>query len=309
MMKKVLTLVLGISLLSSCVSKKKFNEMQASLQDQNSKLTKDITKCGEDLSAQLRALKSCEDEKALLKSQSEGTIKLRDEKIVQLEQLVTEYRNQYNNQIQQVGNLTVLSQQANQNIGETLKQLQEKDKYIALLQAAKTKADSINLALAVNLKGVLKDGIDDQDVEIAVDKTVVMINLSDKMLFQSGSYKLSSKANAVLSKIAQIVASRPDVEVMVEGYTDNVPIKTDCIDDNWDLSVKRSATVVRELQNKHKIDPNKLIAAGRGQYNTLADNSTSEGKSKNRRTRIIIMPKLDQFYDLLNPDNAAAKIK
>lgn len=309
MMKKTLTLVLGISLLASCVSKKKFNEMQMSLQEQNAKLTKDITKCGEDLSAQLRAVKACEDEKALLKSQSEGTIKLREEKIVQLEQLITEYRTQYNNQIQQVGNLTVLSQQANQNIGETLKQLQEKDKYIALLQAAKTKADSINLALAVNLKGVLKDGIEDQDVEIAVDKTVVMINLSDKMLFQSGSYNLTSKANGVLGKIAQIVASRPDVEVMVEGYTDNVPIKTNCLDDNWDLSVKRSATVVRELQNKHKIDPNKLIAAGRGQYNALADNSTAEGRSTNRRTRIIIMPKLDQFYDLLNPDNAAAKIK
>ncbi|HMP28044.1 MAG TPA: OmpA family protein [Saprospiraceae bacterium] len=308
MTKKLLTLVLGAILISSCVSKKKFNEMQTNLQEQNAKLTADITKCGEDLSAQLRATKACEDDKALLKSQLEGTIKLRDEKIVTLEQLVTEYRTQYNNQIQQVGNLTVLSQQANQNIGETLKQLEAKDKYISLLQAAKTKADSINLALAVNLKGVLSDGIADQDVEIAIDKTVVMINLSDKMLFTSGSYNLSSKANNVLEKIAKIVASRPDVEVLVEGYTDNVPIKNSCIDDNWDLSVKRSATVVRALQNKHGIDPNKLIAAGRGQYNTLAENTTAEGRSKNRRTRIIIMPKLDQFYDLLNPDKATVKL-
>ncbi len=301
--------MIGISILSSCVSKRKYNEMQMSLKEQNEKLNKEIAKCGEDLSAQLRAIRECENEKALLKSQSEGSLKLKEEKIGQLEQLVNDYRTQLNTQVQQVGNLTVLSQQANQNIGETLKQLEAKDKYINLLHAAKTKTDSINLALAVNLKGVLSEGINDQDVEIAVDKTVVMINLSDKMLFQSGSYNLSSKANAVLAKIAQIVSSRPDVEVMVEGYTDNVPIKNSCIDDNWDLSVKRSATVVRALQTKHGIDPNKLIAAGRGQYNSLADNSTADGKAKNRRTRIIIMPKLDQFYDLLNPDKAATKLK
>ncbi len=308
MVKKLTILVLASVIITSCVSKKKFNEMQISLKDQNDKLSKDITKCGEDLSSQLRATKQCEDEKSLLKAQLEGSIKLKDDKIVQLETLVTEYKSQVQNQIQQVGSLTVLSQQANQNIGETLRQLESKDKYINLLKAAKSKADSINLALAVNLKGVLSEGIADQDVEIAVDKTVVMINLSDKMLFTSGSYNLSTKANTVLAKIAKIVASRPDVEVLVEGYTDNVAIKTACLDDNWDLSVKRSATVVRTLQTKHGIDPNKLIAAGRGQYNALADNATAEGRSTNRRTRIIIMPKLDQFYDLLNPEKAAVKI-
>ena len=192
---------------------------------------------------------------------------------------------------------------ANDNIKETLSQLQTKDKYIKLLQAAKSKADSINLALAVNLKSVLKDGIEDEDVEVKVDKTVVFINLSDKMLFKSGSYEILPKANEVLGKIAQIVESRPDLEVMVEGYTDNVPIKTNCIVDNWDLSAKRATSVVRALQTTHKINPNRLIAAGRGEYNTLATNDTAEGRAINRRTRIIILPKLNQFYDLLNPNN------
>ena len=122
------------------------------------------------------------------------------------------------------------------------------------------------------------------------------------MLYQSGSYLLTPRANQVLGKIAAIIESRPDLEVMVEGYTDNVPYKNGVLEDNWDLSVKRSTAVVRALQRDFKINPNRLIAAGRGEYNTLATNSTEEGRATNRRTRIIILPKLDQFYDLLNPN-------
>jgi chemotaxis protein MotB len=181
--------------------------------------------------------------------------------------------------------------------------LERKDKYIVLLQNAKTKADSINLALAVNLKSVLREGFDDTDVEVKVDKTVVFINLSDKMLYQSGSANLTPRAQEVLGKIAQIIESRPDLEVMVEGYTDNIPINNTCVEDNWDLSVKRATSVVRVLQKQYKINPNRLIAAGRGEYNTLAPNDTEAGRATNRRTRIIILPKLDQFYDLLNPTN------
>jgi chemotaxis protein MotB len=187
--------------------------------------------------------------------------------------------------------------------------LQQKDNYIHLLHAAKSKADSINLALAVNLKSVLQEGINDQDVEIKVDKTVVYINLSDKMLYESGSFKLTKRAHEVLAKIALIVESRPEFEVMVEGYTDNVPIKTSCMEDNWDLSVKRATSVVRVLQEDYNIDPNRLVAAGRGEYNALASNETADGKAKNRRTRIIILPKLNQFYDLLDPKMAAAAKK
>ena len=211
-------------------------------------------------------------------------------------------RNREINNLLKFGDLTVLSKSANENIKETLSQLEKKDSYIHLLQNAKSKADSINLALAVNLKSVLKDGIADEDVEVKVDKTVVFINLSDKMLYQSGSSDLTSRAHEVLSKIAQIIEARPELDVMVEGYTDNVPIKNDCMSDNWDLSVKRATSVVRVLQTNYNVNPNRLIAAGRGEYNTLATNDTAEGRAINRRTRIIILPKLNQFYDLLNPN-------
>lgn len=280
----------------SCVSKKKFTSLQTELANTNAELGK----CGVSLNDYMNRLSTCEQE---LRT-SQGTNQTRQDQLNDLKDQLADCKSQRDKQLSQVGDLTVLSQSANANINETLRQLEKKDRYIQLLQAAKTKADSINLALSVNLKSVLRDGIDDKDVEVKVDKTVVFINLSDKMLFQSGSSKITPKADAVLAKIAQIIAARSDVEVLVEGYTDNVPIKTECMDDNWDLSVKRATSVVRALQKGHSVDPNRLIAAGRGEYNTLASNSTAEGRSTNRRTRIIIMPKLDQFYDLLNPNLA-----
>jgi chemotaxis protein MotB len=130
-----------------------------------------------------------------------------------------------------------------------------------------------------------------------------MINISDKVLFKSGSTDLTAKADEVLANIAKLIESRPELEVMIEGYTDNVPMKTTCIKDNWDLSVLRATTVVRTLQTKNNINPNRLIAAGRGEFNALTSNDTPENKAANRRTRIILMPKIDQFYDLLNPNN------
>jgi len=284
-------------LMASCVSNKKFNAMQLSLQEQLQVANKDLGKCGEDLNSYMARLSTCEQERTKLQT----SLDVKDSQISSLNDQLTDTKKVRDQQLTQVGDLTVLSQSANENIKETLSQLEKKDKYILLLQAAKTKADSINLALAVNLKGVLQDGITDKDVDIKVDKTVVFINLSDKMLYESGSSNLTSRANEVLGKIAKIIESRPELEVMVEGYTDNMPIKTSCIDDNWDLSVKRATSVVRVLQKNYGINPNRLIAAGRGEYNTLADNGTSEGRSINRRTRIIILPKLNQFYDLLNP--------
>ena len=278
-MQKFHLLFIAISILSSCVGKKKFTSLQQLHDAKQSEVSK------------------CYDEKGTLVQE----VKVKDEKIASLEAQLKDCKSFRDKQMTQVGDLTVLTQSANENINKTLSQLEEKDKYIKLLQAARTKADSINLALAVNLKGALKDGLDDTDVEIKVDKTVVMINLSDKMLYKSGSATLTPKAEEVLGKIAKIIETKPDLEVMVEGYTDNAPIKTNCLQDNWDLSVKRATSVVRVLQEKHNVDPNKLIAAGRGQYNALSSNETPEGKATNRRTRIIIMPKLGQFYDLLNP--------
>ena len=233
----------------------------------------------------------------------ESTMKLRKEQMEDLRLQLTEAKAIRDQQFTQVGDLTVLSKAANDNIKETLAQLEKKDNYIQYLNAARSKADSINLALAINLKSVLKDGIADEDIEIKVDKTVVFINLSDKMLYQSGSSNLTPRAHEVLAKIALIIEQRADIDVMVEGYTDNVPIKTSCIEDNWDLSVNRATSVVRVLQNQYNVNPNKLIAAGRGEYNALSTNETPEGRSINRRTRIIILPKLNQFYDLLNPNN------
>ena len=292
-LKFIFILSLGL-FVSSCVSKKQFMQVQSDLDKAN----EELGKCGVSLNDYMNRYNACEER---IKAK-DNAMKLREEQMQDLRDQLADAKALRDKQLTQVGDLTVLSQSANENIKETLQQLERKDKYINLLQAAKTKADSINLALAVNLKSALKDGIEDDDVNIKVDKTVVMINLSDKMLYTSGSSEITPRANEVLGKIATIIKERQGFEVMVEGYTDNVPIKNSCITDNWDLSVKRATSVVRALQNNHGINPNRLIAAGRGEYNALASNDTAEGRSTNRRTRIIILPKLDQFYDLLNPN-------
>lgn len=282
--KFLLASLIGLTI-SSCVSNKKYTESQNSLQ----KARQDAEKCNRALANEI--------------ARFENTMTLREEQMNDLRTQLSEAKAIREQQFNQVGDLTVLSKAANDNIRETLSQLEKKDKYIQYLNAARSKTDSINLALAINLKSVLKDGISDEDIDIKVDKTVVFINLSDKMLYQSGSFNLTKRAHEVLAKIAAIIEEREDIDVMVEGYTDNVPIKTACIDDNWDLSVKRATSVVRVLQNQYSVNPNKLIAAGRGEYNTLSTNETEQGRSINRRTRIIILPKINQFYDLLNPTN------
>ncbi len=287
-----LGLVLLVSL-SSCVPQKQFDELQARF-DRNAE---EIAKRDRELNAYAKRLADCERRETALQGQVE---KAQAEVVIREEQIV-DLKEQRDRTVEQVGDLTVLSQGANANIKNTLEQLEGKDKYIRLLQNAKSKADSLNLALAVNLKNVLKDGIEDADVNIEVDKTVVYINLSDKMLYKSGSYEITERANEVLAKIAAIAKSRPNLELMVEGYTDNVSISTNCIKDNWDLSVLRATSVVKALQNNYDIDPNRLVAAGRGEYNTLTTNDTAEGRSTNRRTRIILLPKLNEFYDLLDP--------
>ena len=293
-MQKLVILLLSLTVgLSSCVSKKQYQSLQTDLASRDEVLAQR----DQEINRYATQLAECERKELQLNNQvknAENQAALRQEQIDDL-------RKQRDAQLQQVGDLTVLSQGANQNISNTLSQLEGKDRYIRLLQAAKSKADSINLALAVNLKSVLREGIEDQDVDIKVDKTVVYINLSDKMLYKSGSSQITDRAGEVLEKIAQIAKSRPNLDLMVEGYTDNVPINSACIKDNWDLSVLRSTAVVKALQNKYDIDPNRLIASGRGEYNQLVDNDTPENRATNRRTRIILLPRLNQFYDLLDP--------
>lgn len=270
-MKKLFFTALILSIfLSSCVSSKKY----ADLETQHNKTKQDLV----DAKADLQACLVDKDHLAELNKS------LKEDK---------------DRSIQQVENLTVLTQSSSENIKDIISQLSEKDKYINGIRAAMTKKDSINLALAFQLKRDLADGIQDEDIQIDVEKTVVYISIADKLLFKSGSAVVSEKAKAVLGKVATVVSSKPDMEVQVEGYTDNVPINTNCMKDNWDLSVARATSVVRVLQNDFSIDPGRLIAAGRSEYVPLASNDTADGRSTNRRTRIVILPKLDQFFDIL----------
>jgi chemotaxis protein MotB len=161
------------------------------------------------------------------------------------------------------------------------------------------KKDSMNMALVMNLKGAIGN-LDDQDINIKIDKGVVYIDISDKLLFTTGSYDINEKAKGVLGKVATVLKNQPDLEFMVEGHTDNIAFNgSGPISDNWDLSVKRATTVVRLLQKQYGLDPAKMVAAGRGEYSPVADNTTKEGKAANRRTRIVVLPQLDQFFKLL----------
>jgi len=270
-MKKLLfaSIVLTV-ILSSCVSSKKYADLEA----QNGKAKQDLV----DAKAELQ---SCLVDKEHL---TELNKSLREDKA---------------RSIKQVENLTVLTQSSSDNIKEVISQLSEKDKYINGIRAAMTQKDSINLALAFQLKKDLAAGIQDEDIQIDIEKTVVYISIADKMLFKSGSATVSDRAKAVLGKVATVINSKPDMEVQVEGYTDNVSINTNCLKDNWDLSVARATSVVRVLQNDYSVNPGRLIAAGRSEYVPLASNDTAEGRSTNRRTRIVILPKLDQFFDIL----------
>lgn len=298
--KWILVFVLMASGFVSCVSKKKYADIQSKY-----KLTDaSLLKCSDDLMSAKQENNKLQSDLAASRAEVSNTSKFREEQLNDLRNQIADLQKNRDQYVMQVEGLTVLSKTANDNIDKTLTQLSQKDQYIRLLQSAKNKVDSINLALAVNLKSSIGIDLEDKDVDIKVDKTVVMINLSDAMMYTSGSYKLTPRATDVLGKIAKIIKSRPELEVMVEGYTDNKPINNAVAEDNWELSVKRSSAVIRVLQQKYGVDPNRLIVAGRGEFNKLVPNSNPQNMALNRRTRIILMPKLNQFYDLLNPDLA-----
>ncbi len=274
-MKKLALLILVVSLtLSSCVSKKQYSELETNFKNKSQELV--------DTKADLM--------KCRIESES---------KVSALEQRVSDLRDDKEKTLEYVDNLTVLSKSASDNIKETLAQMSKKDEYIQHIQKAMTRKDSINLALGFQLKSVLKDGFNDEDIQVEVDKTVVYISIADKLLFKSGSATVSSDAKRVLGKVADVISAQPNLEVMVEGYTDNKPISTAGIKDNWDLSVKRATSIIRVLQKDFSIAPKRLIAAGRSEYKPLESNDTVEGRARNRRTRIVLMPQLEQFFDLL----------
>ncbi len=271
-MKKVLitTLVLSLSL-SSCVSKKKFLELET-----KNKETQDL------LNTATMKLNTCLTEKEALNKQ-------------------VDYLKQNNTDlINSSKEMTVLTQKGAENLEKSLESLKEKDLKISRLQDALSKKDSVTLALVTSLKREV--GIDDPDININVEKGVVMISIADNLLFKSGSYMVSSNAKNVLGKVAKVINSKPDFECMVEGHTDNVPIKNSVLLDNWDLSVKRATSIVRVLQNDFQVNPKQLIPAGRSFYIPLVENDSPANRAKNRRTKIIIMPKIDQFYDMIEKE-------
>lgn len=197
--------------------------------------------------------------------------------------------------------LAVLTTKGAENLERSLESLKEKDLKISRLQDAITKKDSMTLALVSSLKKNV--GLDDQDININVEKGVVFINISDKMLFKSGSYVVTDKAKVVLEKVAKVINDKPDFECMVEGHTDNVPFTGNAILlDNWDLSVKRATAITRVLTKELGVNPKQLIAAGRSEYIPLVENKTAENRATNRRTRIVILPKIDQFYDMIEKE-------
>ena len=283
-MKKsgLILLAVGV-LLSSCVSQKKY----AALESQNEKTKNLLNTATVELNSCLDAKTSAEAAMSVLKEQN-AFLKANNQDLI-------------NN----MGNMTTLSQKGAENLERSLESIKEKDLTIRKMQDAVTRRDSVTLALVTSLKGALID-INDSDIEVNVEKGVVFISISDKLLFNSGSYVVSGRAKEVLGKVAKVVLDKPEIEFMVEGHTDNVPIKNDVLLDNWDLSVKRATSVVRVLQNDFGVPPERMTAAGRSYYVPVADNDTKANRSKNRRTRIVVLPKLDQFYELIEQGMSAA---
>ena len=265
------------ALMSSCVSSKKYSELEA-LQ----KSTNDL------LNAATVKLNTCDEEKAAALAN-----------VASLEEQINFLKSNNQDLISNLGNLTTLSQKGAENLEKSLESLKEKDSRIKSLRDAVTRKDSVTLALVTSLKGVLGN-IADEDIEINVEKGVVYVSISDKLLFRSGSFSVNKAAKEVLGKVAKVINDKPELEFMVEGHTDNVPIKVEGTQDNWDLSVRRATAIVRILQKDFGVAPERMTAAGRGEFIPVADNDTSAGRAKNRRTRIVVLPKLDQFYDLIN---------
>lgn len=278
-MKKIVIALSFFMLLTSCVSKKQYAALEA-----KNKETQDL------LNTCTVKLNSCLEEKAGLKASVDG---LKDQNQLLISQT--------KDLISQSKEMTVLTTKGAQNIEKALESIKEKDLKISRMQDALTKKDSVTLAVVTSLKSSV--GISDPDIEINVEKGVVFIQIADKLLFKSGSYEVTDKAKSVLAKVAKVVKDKPDFECMVEGNTDNVPYNgSGILLDNWDLSVKRSTSIIRVLAGDLGVNPAQLIAAGRSSYTPLVANDSPENRAKNRRTRIVVLPKIDQFYEMVEKE-------
>lgn len=271
-MKRIVLFISVLALsLGSCGTKKKIADLEAKNKE-----------CQDLLNSTTVKLNLCLSEKDILNNQ------------------IADLKKTNSDLISNVGNITMLSTKGAENLEKSLESLKEKDLKITRLQDALTKKDSVTLALVTSLKSSV--GISDPDIEINVEKGVVMISIADKLLFKSGSYEVSDRAKEVLGKVAKVVNERPTFDCMVESHTDSVPYRNGVLLDNWDLSVKRATSVVRVLTNDHKVSPKQLIAAGRSEFIPLVPNTTSENRASNRRTRIIVMPKIDEFYEMIEKE-------
>lgn len=282
-MKRLLYVVAFATLIltTSCVSKKKFVDLQ---NNYNRLQTDYATLQGNYNDAKVKIAEYTSDSKSL-------SARLADE-----QKRNTELKQQYQSLMR---NYNSNVSQGQVNISKLVDEINASNKFIKQLVEAKSKSDSLNQALTNKLtRSLTREEMQDVDVEVL--KGVVYISLADNMLYKSGSYEIGPRAGETLSKIAKIITDYKDYEVLVEGNTDNVPISRPNIRNNWDLSALRASSVVQELQNKYGVDPKRLSAAGRGEYNPVAKNDTEKGKQRNRRTQIIITPKLDQFMDLID---------
>jgi len=285
-MKLKQTLLFGVLsvLLFSCVSQKKFKAAQAkidSLTAANAKLASDLKNCN-DLTAQDASAKTA------LQQQIDA-----------LNKQIDFLKQNHDATLKQLQDLSVISNSQAESIKKSLDNIGSKDAYIQNLQNELAHKDSLNMALVMNLKGAIGN-MDDKDINIKVDKGVIYIDISDKLLFKSASFEVNDAAKTVLGKVAAVLKAQPDIEFMVEGHTDNKAYhRPGLLKDNWDLSVKRATSVVRILQTQYGLDPAHITAAGRGEYVPVASNDTDEGRAANRRTRIVILPQLDQFFKLL----------
>ena len=277
-MKKLMSLgVCSMLLLASCVSKKDYLALEAKQQETEDLLnsaTVKLNKCLSDAAAANARVETMKDQLADLRKANQDLIDTK-------------------------GNLTTLTQKGAENLEKSLESLKEKDLKISRLQDALNKKDSVTLALVSSLKKEV--GIDDPDINVNVEKGVVFISIADKLLFKSGSYNVTDRAKEVLGKVATVINGKPNFEAMVESHTDNVSYSKPPLLDNWDLSVKRATAVVRVLEEL-EVNPEKLIAAGRSYHVPLVANDTAENRAKNRRTRIIVLPKIDEFYEMIEEE-------
>ncbi|MEQ8421466.1 MAG: OmpA family protein [Arenibacter algicola] len=277
-MKTLFLYLSALTLFTSCVSQKKYTAMQDR-----------AVNCENELNTSKNQINLLEAGLANEKNRSKS-----------LEQQMEYFKSTNTDLLARLSDLSVVSKSGAESIKKSLEALNEQNKYIKDLTSNMQRKDSINLVLVMNLKRSL-DNFEDEDINIEVKKGVVYVSISDKMLFRSGSYNISNRAEEVIGKIAKIINDHKDLDILVEGHTDNVPISTDCMTDNWDLSVKRATSIVRLMQTKFGVQPLRMTAGGRSEYLPKTTNATTEGRAINRRTEIIILPKLDQFFELLEP--------